>query len=224
MKNELQKYDIDKPAQITSMAKILKKHIFDNQLSVQIVGKSYVMVEGWQFAGGMMGLLPRIVKVENIGPGKWMAQAEIINQKTKEVIGSGFAICSKEEGKKASFDEYAILSMAQTRAIGKAYRNLIGWIIKVAGYETTPAEEASGKYIKVGAETSPQATKNGTKIDGMMASEQDIARIKDLAKEMGLHTIKEMEKATGLVINFVGMTKKQAAKVYAELLRIKIGN
>lgn len=31
--------------------------------------------------------------------------------------------------------------MAQTRAVGKAYRMKIGWLLKVAGYETTPAEE-----------------------------------------------------------------------------------
>jgi hypothetical protein len=31
--------------------------------------------------------------------------------------------------------------MAQTRAIGKAYRNCLAWIIRAAGYEPTPAEE-----------------------------------------------------------------------------------
>ena len=33
------------------------------------------------------------------------------------------------------------MSMAQTRAIGKAYRNCLAWIIRAAGYEPTPAEE-----------------------------------------------------------------------------------
>lgn len=33
------------------------------------------------------------------------------------------------------------MSMAQTRAIGKAYRNILAWIIRAAGYEPTPAEE-----------------------------------------------------------------------------------
>jgi hypothetical protein len=31
--------------------------------------------------------------------------------------------------------------MAQTRAIGKAYRNLLAWLMKAAGFEATPAEE-----------------------------------------------------------------------------------
>jgi hypothetical protein len=31
--------------------------------------------------------------------------------------------------------------MAQTRATGKAFRNLISWLMKAAGFEATPAEE-----------------------------------------------------------------------------------
>ena len=134
-------YEIDKPQQVIKMAVILKDFIVKNNLSVRIVNRDYVLVEGWQFAGGLMGLNPRIVKVEKLDDMKWLAQAEIVNIKTKEVVGSGYALCSKAESKKSSFDEYAILSMAQTRAIGKAYRNLIGWVVKMAGYEATPAEE-----------------------------------------------------------------------------------
>ena len=53
----------------------------------------------------------------------------------------GIALCSNKEKTKRYFDEYAILSMAQTRAIGKAYRNLLAWLMKAAGFEATPAEE-----------------------------------------------------------------------------------
>ncbi len=31
--------------------------------------------------------------------------------------------------------------MAQTRAVGKAYRNILAWLMKAAGFEATPAEE-----------------------------------------------------------------------------------
>ena len=62
-------------------------------------------------------------------------------------MSNGFAVCSSEEfaKKKAGFEEYAVLSMAQTRAISKGYRNIIGWVIKLSGYEPTPAEEMEGK-------------------------------------------------------------------------------
>lgn len=137
-------YDIDKPSQVTSMAAVLKKHIVSNRLYTPIAGKNYAHVEGWQFAGGIMGLFPRIKNVENLSTGtetKWKAEVEIIERKTDKVISSGFALCSNKENNKKKFDEYAILSMAQTRAIGKAYRNLLGWVMKLAGYEATPSEE-----------------------------------------------------------------------------------
>jgi hypothetical protein len=39
------------------------------------------------------------------------------------------------------WDEYAICSMAQTRATGKAFRNILGWLMRASGFSATPAEE-----------------------------------------------------------------------------------
>lgn len=129
---------------MAEMAGVLKKHIVEHKLYTPIRDKNYVHVEGWTFAGGLMGLFPKIKDVEDLsktGEIKWKATAEIINMKTGEVVGVGIALCSNKESKKKTFDEYAVLSMAQTRAIGKAYRNLIGWVMKLTGYESTPSEE-----------------------------------------------------------------------------------
>lgn len=148
---ELTTYNINSPSQLSKMADVLKDHILKNRLYTQIAGKNYVHVEGWQFAGGMLGTMPRIKRVENMSKGneiKWLAEAEIVELKSDKIIGTGIALCSNSEGKKKSFDEYAVLSMAQTRSIGKAYRNILGWVIKLAGYETTPAEEMPIKDIK----------------------------------------------------------------------------
>ena len=38
-------------------------------------------------------------------------------------------------------DMFAIASMAQTRALGKAYRMGLSWIMKMAGFEGTFAED-----------------------------------------------------------------------------------
>lgn len=72
---------------------------------------------------------------------KYRCKARLVNIVTGKEMGNGVALCSNEEGKKAAFDEYAVLSMSQTRAIAKAYRNLIGFVMTAAGYESTPAEE-----------------------------------------------------------------------------------
>jgi len=58
--------------------------------------------------------------------------------------GSGFASCSNIELAKTSFDEFAVMSMAQTRAIGRSFKNVLGFIMKSAGYQPTPSEEMDG--------------------------------------------------------------------------------
>ncbi|MEK7578152.1 MAG: hypothetical protein AAB456_00305 [Patescibacteria group bacterium] len=145
-------YDLARPDQMSGLAKVLKEHIVKHKLYVTITGKNYVMVEGWQFGGGMMGLFPRVAKVENLSSGnevKWQATVEIVENKSGKVVSIGYAVCSNKEGKKKSFDEYAVLSMAQTRAIGKAYRNLLGWVMKLASFEATPSEEMTGAVTQV---------------------------------------------------------------------------
>jgi len=210
------KYDIVKPEQMKAMANVLKDHIKKNALSVQIVGRDYVMVEGWQFAGGLMGFFPRIVKVECIGTMKWLAQAEIVNQRTGAVAGTGFALCSKDEMKKKSFDEYAILSMAQTRAIGKAFRNLIGWIIKMAGYESTPAEEI-GKKGPVVAESAKTAE---TKVPTTY-----VTQLKAMIHKMGAknqtEALKILKDKTGVALKDFNITEKHASILVASLLNIR---
>src|SRR3990167_10093717 len=121
-------YELSSFHQMKGMAIELKKHIVDNGLFVEISNKKYVNVEGWQFAGGLMGLYPKIVSVTDLSTKdeiKWRADVEIFRVKDGKIVGYGTALCSKKESKKTNFDEYAIVSMAQTRAIGKAFRNFI---------------------------------------------------------------------------------------------------
>lgn len=140
----IKSYNAEKMEDVVKMSVVLKSYVVKQGLFSNIKGKNYVQVEGWQFAGGMLGFSPRVSKIENLSTEKekkWLVTADIMNDKTNEVVSSGFALCSSAESKKKDFDEYAILSMAQTRAIGKAYRNRIGWIMKLAGYQSTPSEE-----------------------------------------------------------------------------------
>lgn len=122
----------------------LTKFIDDNHLSSNIAGKKYIQVEGWQFAGSQLGLSAVVVSIDDISTEtaiKYKATVEVVHNATGQIVSRGFAICSKKESKKASFDEYAIASMAQTRAIGKAYRNILAWLVRMAGFEGTPSEE-----------------------------------------------------------------------------------
>jgi hypothetical protein len=128
------------------MAVELTKFINDNKLSANIAGKQFVMVDGWQFAASQLGLTAIVHDVRDISQStpteiRYSAQANVIHVPTDTLVSTGFAMCSNKEAKKKSFDEYAIASMAQTRAIGKAYRNNLSWLMKLAGFESTPLEE-----------------------------------------------------------------------------------
>ena len=146
MDNQLTKptYDIVNKDSMLSLSNELAKLIKEKKLSTNIKGKDFVNVEGWQFAGAALGLMPIITETKDLSNEKvikYTATCEIRNISSGNVVAVGVALCTNAEPTKKYFDEYAILSMAQTRAIGKAYRNLLAWLMKAAGFEATPAEE-----------------------------------------------------------------------------------
>jgi hypothetical protein len=126
------------------VAEILQRFVKEKNLISNIKGKMYPQVEAWQFAGSQLGLYPILTEVTDLSTekvGKYKATVEIRRLSDDKVMSRGVAICSKAEASKQGFDEYAICSMAQTRAEGKAFRMLLSWIMKAAGFEATPAEE-----------------------------------------------------------------------------------
>jgi hypothetical protein len=137
-------YELINKDSMLQLASELSKLIKEKGLSSNIQGKQFVNVEGWQFAGASLGLMPIITSTQDLSNEttiKYMATCEVRNITTGSVVAVGIALCTNAEKTKRFFDEYAILSMAQTRAIGKAYRNLLAWLMKAAGFEATPAEE-----------------------------------------------------------------------------------
>jgi|TARA_R100001530_G_scaffold1410_2_gene2573 hypothetical protein len=214
-------YNLGSPSQMIAMSKVLRKHVVDQKLYANIVGKNYAYVEGWQFAGGLMGLYPRVKRVKDLSTEKeikWRADVEIIDMKTQDVVGYGMALCSSLEAKKKGFDEYAIASMAQTRAIGKAYRNLIGWVMKLAGYEGTPGEE----MFKTGQDQKEKEEKAMPNVKGIWQETGDILKIlNELGFESDAKKIAEIERITSGKVKTLKMTHGQAKTVLAELLVLK---
>lgn len=146
-KNEIatrtEEVNLSSPNDVMKFATSLKELIVQNRLATPIRGKNYVNVEGWQIAGAFTGTFPIVEKVENLSEGNnYKYRAEVsLRDKDGNKVGYGVAICTNREAGKTGFDEYAVASMAQTRAVGKAFRMKIGWLLKIAGYETTPTEE-----------------------------------------------------------------------------------
>ncbi|MGY3091059.1 hypothetical protein ACVWYF_004123 [Hymenobacter sp. UYAg731] len=143
-KVKVESYDIARSDETLDLAKDLAKFIKDNKLTTNVQGKEFVNVEGWQYAGSRLGIVPIVEHVINVSSPeemKYQAKVTLFDLRHGTTVGAGFAVCSNKESGKKFYQEFAIMSMAQTRAIGKAYRNCLAWIIRAAGYEPTPAEE-----------------------------------------------------------------------------------
>ena len=143
-KTKVESYDISRSDETMHLAVDLAKFIKENKLYQNIQGKEFVNVEGWQYAGSRLGIFPvveHVINFSNEAEMKYEAKVTLLNVRSGQTVGAGFAICSNKENGKKYYQEFAIASMAQTRAIGKAYRNILAWIIRAAGYEPTPAEE-----------------------------------------------------------------------------------
>lgn len=123
----------------TEVAGALKEFIGRQGLVSRISNRDYIVVEGWQMLGMLLGVTPGSVITRPVTDG-WEAVVEL-HDRSGRVVGGGEAECLASERTWKSRDDYARRSMAQTRAIGKAYRNTFGFIAKAAGFEATPAEE-----------------------------------------------------------------------------------
>lgn len=150
-------FDLAKPSQAIQVAKVLQDFVKQNHLTANIQGKNYPLVEAWTFAGSQFGLIPIVKSLECLCAGdpeiKYRSEVEVMRVADGTIVGRGIAICSNKEASKRRFDEYAIASMAQTRATGKAFRIPLGWLMKASGLEATPAEEMDFVRDEVGVES-----------------------------------------------------------------------
>lgn len=130
---------------VADVATPLGRFIKERGMATQISGREYVLSEGWAFMGSMLGVFPRPVALTELKEegGRvygYEAHVELVTS-TGAVVGGGIAECSRYEKNWSDRDDFALKSMAQTRATGKAYRLSFGYVMKAAGYEATPAEE-----------------------------------------------------------------------------------
>lgn len=118
-----------------------------------ISGREHVRVEGWTLLGSMLGVFPVPVWTRKLAnPEGWEARVEA-RTLAGHTIGAAEAQCTRDEkmwgfnptnryGKSLEArDDFALRSMAQTRATSKALRLPLGFVMTLAGFDPTPAEE-----------------------------------------------------------------------------------
>jgi hypothetical protein len=110
-------------------------------LYVMIQGRKYVRAEGWTTLGAMMGVVPMEEFCDPLPEGGgYKAKVKLVRLNDGQQVGAASAICKLNEPG-WNKDAAATHSKAITRATGKAFRLSFAWIMKLAGFEPTPADE-----------------------------------------------------------------------------------
>lgn len=108
--------------------------------------KEHLYVEAWQLLGQFMEISGESLDAEfcEIDGVKGAKARAILKNSDGMVIGGAEAYCMRDEGNWRNKPWFQLASMAQTRAVSKAFRNRLSWIAVLAGYSGTPAEEMDG--------------------------------------------------------------------------------
>lgn len=125
-----------------SAASALKAIVKDAKLNIEISGRDYLKFEGWQTVAKFFGASVGIEWSKPIANG-WEARA-VVYDKDNKIISAAESSCGRDEKTWATRPDFAVRSMAQTRASSKALRNVFAWVVVLAGLEATPAEEMTG--------------------------------------------------------------------------------
>lgn len=140
----------------TNVANTLAPLVRNQGLVVKGLNRSnkeaeYVTVEGWEVLGTFLGIVPVTTIISEIKNKQertvgYVARATLYQNpiiENDEIVGGTVIARAEAQADRSGFqkDLFAIASMAQTRALGKAYRMGLSWIMKMAGFEGTPAED-----------------------------------------------------------------------------------
>ena len=133
----------DDPAEMLRRASVMAEQLAavvrKQKLTSNISGKEHVRVEGWTLLGSMLGVFPVCEWTRETANG-WEARVEA-RTLSGQVVGAAEAQCDRSESTWKNRDGYALRSMAQTRATSKALRQPLGFVMQLAGFDPTPAEE-----------------------------------------------------------------------------------
>ncbi len=124
----------------TAMANALAPIVEAKELYVTIGSGKHLVMEAWATLGAMVGVFPEVDWTRPIERG-WEARCQVRHMGSGQIIGAAEAQCLNTEQNWRGKEDFAIRSMAQTRAAGKALRLPLSWIVVLAGYKPTPAEE-----------------------------------------------------------------------------------
>jgi hypothetical protein len=158
----------------TVVAGKLKPVIFNNE--------QYLEFEDWQTVGNFYGLTSKVISTNYIEYGTvrgFEARAVALNRYGAEVSAAD-SMCLNDEPNWKNKPLFQLRSMAQTRACAKSLRNVLAWVVVLAGYKPTVAEEMTGEE-KNGGNGKPgmkaPAEKKGTEQTDIISASVIVAEV-----------------------------------------------
>lgn len=159
MGNEMTVYDANQDVQVyrppevvlaeaQKAAKALSDVVSKKVKPVIMNGEQYLEFEDWQTVGRFYGVTAKVVSTKFIEYGSvqgFEATAVAVRADGAEISGAE-SMCLNDEPNWKSKPLFQLRSMAQTRACAKALRNVLAWVVVLAGYRPTPAEEMQGVF------------------------------------------------------------------------------
>lgn len=168
--NMLSSLNMRPPEQVLAQAReaavALNRILAGKKNKVMFNKEQYLEFEDWQTVGTFYGCTAKVISTEPITDGGatgYLAKAVVVRMDTGVEISAADAMCMNDEEKWSARPKYIWKkvggenvreqvgsepvpayqrrSMAQTRACAKALRNAFAWVVVLAGYKPTPAEE-----------------------------------------------------------------------------------
>ena len=157
----------------TAKAKVLTKVIAAqaDKYVVRAQGQEFLRYEAWATLAQGYGMTAGIDTIENVldtdGHTVLGVKATaVLRDSLGTQIGGAPAFCMFDEPNWRNKPLAQVASMAGTRAAGKALRIGLSWVVVLAGYNPTPAEEferdASGEIVVSSRTASTQTPRNRT--------------------------------------------------------------
>jgi hypothetical protein len=218
-------------AMASRLATTLKAIVDKQKLYAVINNRKYPQVEAWMTIGRMDNVVAQEESVVRQDDGSYLATVGLYRLSDGSQVGRASAMCGSADDRPwNSRAEYNRRSMAVTRATSRAFRMQYSWIMALAGYEPTPAEEmpvpaprqvqpagtaahAVGPTDNSPREPSPEelAALRGEPIDRHVVTNDDLMAEADLGSDEPkvAMTISELKRrASGAVIGLSQLSEK----------------
>lgn len=187
MGNEMTVYDVNQDitlyrppetvlAEAHKAAKSLSDVVSKKKNPVVFKGEQYLEFEDWQTVGRFYGVTAKVESTKFIEYGAvqgFEARAIAIRADGME-ISAAEAMCLNDEPNWKSKPLFQLRSMAQTRSCAKALRNVLAWVVVLAGYRATPAEEIKDMIPGNGGQHPPLQEPGKKKADPPAEKKADV--------------------------------------------------